>query len=784
MNQGLFRSDDGGATWRKSTNDGRIIANGYFGRVFVDPNNPEVLYVMQTSTYRSTDGGKTFVAFAGAPSGEDHHVLWIAPENSQRMILGTDQGATISVNGGQSWSSWFNQPTGQLYHVITDNSFPYHAYASQQDSGTVIVPNRSDFGQITYRDWFSSGGFESGYMAPDPLNANLVYSIGWFGTVLRLDRTTEQVATVFVPPSSYRTAWETPIVFSRRDPHALYFGAQYVLKTTDGAVNWKIISPDLTTQATTTQPAKKPGNDEAEDEAQAADRGVIETIAPSPVETNLIWVGTSSGGVFITRDEKSWSNVSPPGLPPKSRLLSIEPSMRKANIAYATVMVARDLHPYVYRTRDMGKTWDKIVTGLPETSVARAVREDTSRNGLLYAGTETGVCVSFNDGDRWQSIQLNLPVTSVRDLAVHGRDLVAATFGRGLWILDDLTPVREAQANLGNQAVHLIRPQNGIRVHWDNHQETPLQAQTPAGKNPPDGAILDYYLNATPKSDITLDILNEQGKRVREYSSLTPSRVPSVPNVPEYWFAGPDILEKSAGAHRFVWNLREDDPPALTYSYYGNLLDYTEYTLTDHAIPGETPRYQPQGPLVPPGKYEVVLNVDGKSYRQPLTVELDPRVHVPAGDLARQFELGDNIAGVMRVSYSAFNEVSKLRSAIATARKALEENAQAKELLAAVNAADVASEGISNGSGDEGGLGPMNRDLARYLTMIEGADIAPAQSAKEAAAHACETVKKELTQWRKLNAETLPALNKSLQEHGLAALAVATNIDADPVCLQ
>ena len=245
MSQGLYRSDDAGGSWRKLTNDPRILGSGYFSKVYVDPNDPDVVYVMQTCSYRSADGGRTFIAWRGAPSGEDHHVLWIAPDHSNRMILGTDQGAILSVNGGRSWTDWFNQATGQLYHVTTDNQFPYHAYAAQQDSGTIVVPNRSDYGQISYRDWFSSGGFESGYIAPDPLDPNLIYSVGWFGTVLRLDRTTGQIATVYVPPSDYKTVWETPLVYSPRDPRTLYYGAQYLLKTTDGAVTWNVISPDL-----------------------------------------------------------------------------------------------------------------------------------------------------------------------------------------------------------------------------------------------------------------------------------------------------------------------------------------------------------------------------------------------------------------------------------------------------------------------------------------------------------------------------------------------------------
>jgi photosystem II stability/assembly factor-like uncharacterized protein len=381
MNQGLYRSNDGGATWQQTTRDPRILGSWYFSRVYVDPSHPQVVYVEQTCTYRSNDGGKSFFAFRGAPSGEDHHVLWIAPDGSNRMILGTDQGAIISVNGGETWTDWFNQPTGQLYHVTTDNTFPYHAYAAQQDRGTIVVPNRSDYGAISYRDWFSSGGFESGYIAADPLNPNVVYSIGWFGTVLRLDRTTGQVATVFVPPANYKTVWETPLVYAPRDPHTLFYGSQYLLKTSDGALSWDVISPDLSSSPQHPPEAKKPSGGHApepDDEfADATDRdaaqfvrsGAIHSIAPSPVEAGLIWIGTSNGLVQLFRGG-NWQDVTPSDLPKGSDFRLVEASPHDANTAYAVVTVRRDDHPYFLRTGDAGKSWTKIVAGLPDDAPA------------------------------------------------------------------------------------------------------------------------------------------------------------------------------------------------------------------------------------------------------------------------------------------------------------------------------------------------------------------------------------------------------------------------------
>jgi photosystem II stability/assembly factor-like uncharacterized protein len=763
VNSGFFRSDDGGANWQRSTNDPRVTGSTFFGKTYTDAHNPDVVYVMQTSMYRSTDGGKTFESYKGAPSGEDQHVLWIDPDDTERMILGSDQGAIVSLNGGHTWSDWFTQPTGQFYHVITDNGFPYRAYAAQQDSGSVAVLSRSDFGQITYRDWFSTGAFESGYIAPDPSNSNLIYSVGWYGSVFRLDRTTGQIATVFAPGARYRYTWETPLVFSPRDPKTMYLGMQYVLKTSDGAQTWAEISPDLT-------------------EKQGDPTGVIQAIAPSAAQAGEIWVGTSNGRVQLTRDNgATWNNVTPPELPERLEIRLIEASAIDPETAYVIAAAFGDSHPYIYRTRDAGKTWQKIVNGLPGASIARTVREDPVRKGLVYAGTETGVYVSLDGGDHWQPLQLNLPTTSVRDLNIHGSDLVAATYGRGLWILDDLSPLRQVAAEMTNGNAYLFKPSTAMRVRFDNHSETPLPADTPAGENPPEGAIVYYYLKSSLAKEITMEIRDDQGNVVRHFSNQMPPPELRPKNVPEYWFGPAEILPTKAGLNRFMWNLEWPHPDTLTYNFRGRHIDYIEYTLPDHAIAGKTPVNQPPGPLAVPGRYEVVLTVDGTTYRQPLVIALDPRVHVAPGDLVAQLDLARMIDDWMNTSYRSFGEVGALRAMVAATQKGLNGNLPAKELSDALQALDKELGEIQEGTNTAPGFGAVNRDVSRFVTMIQSGDIRPARSVIENVAPSCVALKNDLARWRKINSEKVPALNKMLAESKLGVLPIVA-VAKDPTC--
>jgi len=795
MNQGLFRSDDAGENWQQITSDPRIIGTSYFGRVYSDPNNSDVVYVMQTSTYRSSDGGRTFTAWKGTPSGEDDHVLWIAPEDSSRIIMGADQGAVITLDTGKTWNTWYDQPTGQFYRVFTDHTFPYRLYAPQQDSGSVAVPSRTDFGLNTYRDWFPTGAFESGFIAPDPLNPDFVYSIGWFGIVVRLDRATGQVATLFVPPTTYHTVWETPLVFAPRDPHVLYYGSQFLLKTADGGKSWKEISGDLTSKpAEAAAPPKSSSgghiaakddiefsDDDADPFAQQLGRGAIQAIAPSPIDPNLIWVGSTTGRIHVTHDGSTWIDVTPAGLPEHAFINSIEPSPHDADTAFAAIFVRRDPHPYLFRTRNGGRSWEKIINGLPGTSIGGVVREDPGRKGLLFAGTQTGAFFSFDMGDHWQSLQLNLPTATVTDLTIHGADLVASTFGRGLWILDDISPLRQWSSDIASSRVHFFLPETSVRVRWDNYPDTPLQTETPVAANPPDGAILHYFLKTVPKGEVTLDVFDQQGAVIRHFSSKSGQETAPPANVPEYWFSPPPSVPTNPGVNRFVWDLRYPHPTALPYGYFGERLKYTEYDLPDHAVPGETPRFQPPGPLVAPGTYSLVLTVEGKSYRQQLQVVPDPRVHLSAADYAAQFELSRKICDAMEAAARSFSSVSSLHAELDARKKALPAKPP-KELPDPLAALDKELDAIETGSGSALGFGPLNRDLGRYLVMVQSADLAPNESARNAVNAACTTYGKNIAAWNKLNAESLPALNKLLAAQKLSELPVASSPAAIPPC--
>ena len=611
---GVYRSDDAGATWTRVNHEPRIYGRGNdFACVRVDPKNKDVIYVANTSTYRSTDAGATFTAIKGAPGGDDYHTIWINPLNPNIILLASDQGATITVNHGATWSSWYNQPTAQFYHVITDNQQPYWVYGGQQESGSVGIASCGNDGQITVREWHPVGAEEYAYIAPDPLNPNIVYA----SKASKWNRVTGEVEDVTPKPPDgvkYRYLRTMPMLFSYVDPHVLYLGAQMVLKTTDGAKTWEAISPDLTHE-TYGVPASVTSYG-AEAKQQATRRGVVYSIGPSHFSVNTIWAGTDDGLIHLTRDGgKTWKDVTPPAMTPWSKVSQLDAGHFDDNTVYAAINRFRldDLKPHIYRTHDGGATWQETVRGLPNAPV-NAVREDPVRKGLLYAATELAVFVSFNDGDDWQPLRLNMPATSIRDLVVHEDDLVAGTHGRGFWILDDMSPLRQLASGIAASDAYLFAPRATIRWPRDTNTDTPLPPEEPAGKNPPDGAILYYYLKAAASTPVVIDIQDSAGKVLARFES-TDRPAPPDPalNVPLYWLRPFRRPETTAGMHRFVWDLhaaptappKPDDEPTIA------------------AIYADTPLHQ--GEWVPPGNYTVKLTVGGKSYTQPLVVKPDPR---------------------------------------------------------------------------------------------------------------------------------------------------------------
>ena len=654
---GLYRSDDGGENWTRASQDHRIWGRGwYFGEVSVDPKNADVVYVPNTALYRSRDAGRTFTVLKGEPGGDDYHALWIDPDEPQRMALSSDQGTAISRNGGETWSSWYNQPIGQFYHVVTDNRFPYWVYGAEQDSGAAGTPSRSNYRSLNFRDWRPlEAGDENGYVAPDPLNPETIF--GGFVTRQTLgSEQAQQVPPGLTQPEELRRTWTLPLVFSPLDPHVLYFGAQMVFRTADGGNSWQAISPDLTREDPGVPPNLDPPA--AADAPVNQRRGVVYTIAPSYIRAGVIWAGTDDGLVHLTQDEgKTWSNVTPPELTPWSKVTHIEASHSDAATAYAAVDRHRleDLQPYLYRTRDFGKTWQRVTSGIPDGSFLNCVREDPARKALLYACTELGVYVSFNDGDSWQPLQLNLPTTSIRDLVIHGDDLVVATFGRAFWILDDLTPLRQMGAAVAGSDVWLFRPATALRVRPGSDQGTPVPHDEPQAENPPTGAVIDYYLKEKARAAVRLEIYDQDGKLVRRFSSDEQLRKTNPDEVPlaAEWIRDPAPLSGDAGAHRFVWDLHYPLPRGIRSSFRA-----------------------PAGPWVVPGKYSVTLTANGKSASQPLVVTMDPHVKTPREELVREFEAASRITASLGDVSAARQQAEDLHKQIAERAKKSSTNAE------------------------------------------------------------------------------------------------------------
>src|SRR5215467_13739922 len=702
-NTALYRSDDGGATWRQMAADDQRIHNGQGGYncgVYVDPQNPDVVYVINTSSYKSTDGGSAFTGFKGAPGGDDPQQMWIDPTNGKRILLGLDQGAVVTLDGGETWSSWYNQSTDQIYHLSVDNSSPYWVYGTQQDAGAIRTRVRGNLGAITPLDWNPVSGWEWGTIVADPLDPNTVFASG--SGILRITYPTEQwinVSPATDPSRRLRTTSSQPILFAPWNQHMLIAGFQSVWTTTDSGAHWTAISPDLAVRPDA--PAPPPGSN-------APPGGAIESLGASTVGTGTLWVGTNNGLIKVTHDGgKTWQDASISGVPSAARaeVLAVEPSHFDAASAYAVIDLHRigDYTPYVFRTRDSGKSWTRIVDGLatsqPSGSFARVVRNDTKRRGLLFLGTESNVYASFDDGDHWQPLQQNLPTTSYRDIKIKDNDLVVATYGRGFWVLDDYSMLRQIAPAIASEASHLFKPGDAVRVRRNVGADTPFPPEVPHALNPIEGVAIDYWLASAPSQTITLDVLDSTGALVRHLSNapVEPVREAARPPHPNFWVGMPESVPAIAGTNRAHWDLRYDSPPAFSHSFEIN------------ANPGLTPA-SPEGPVATPGSYTIKLTANGKTSSQTVAVRNDPHSPATSAAIRAQHALQMKIYDGIKASYAGHSMAVALETAVRGATSGMSSDmsdvtANATALASQLEALAGPEGGRGRGGGGGGGGG-------------------------------------------------------------------------------
>jgi photosystem II stability/assembly factor-like uncharacterized protein len=764
---GLYRSDDGGASWSVATET--IYTSSK--QVLVDPHNPDVVYTMGTCVYRSTDGGHTLVAFKGAPGGDDPNQWWIDPNDPNHIVYGGDQGASVSLDGGRTWSSWYNQKTAEIDKISTDNRYPYWIYGSKQDSGTFAIASRGPVGEITDLDWFPLPGWETGFVTIDPVHPDVIFTNGPLGFLEKVNRKTWGAQSVDfgvgaisrVTDTDFRRAVSAPIVFSPQNPKILYYGTQNVWESQDGGDHWQKISPDLTAHRGS-PPLPNPEGVHHGD--------ALVALSPSTAQAGVIWTGSNNGVLYVTRDSgEHWRDVTPRDMSIYG-VLNVQASHFDPSEAYAAVRndATGDYSPHVLRTRNFGESWQEIVTGLPAAqptgSFVRAVQEDHRKQGLLFAATETSVYVSFDDGNHWQSLRLNLPTTSFYDLQIHDGDLIAATYGRGVWILDDISPLEQSSADLADRQAHLFRPQAAIRVESNINQDTPFPPEVPHGKNPPQGVVIDYYLKQ-PAQNVQLQIFDAKGNLVRSYSNapIRPLDQP-LPPTPAFWARPARPLPTTAGEHRVSWNMRYPTPPALFFDQ------------SSAAVPEDTP-FIPEGPLALPGNYTVKLTVDGVSDTQPVLLKQDPRLDDSAAamdGMRLQLALSQQIIAVISASKSAYDQGNGLDAKLSSQRADVSNGLAStlrKEITQLTGTLKDASIGLSGGSyavppvRGYTSFSRINGQASALLEMVEfTSDQAPVPSLYRTYSDLCRDFNATLAAWRSLQAR-IAGLNAGLKhDHG------------------
>ncbi|HEX7421891.1 MAG TPA: glycosyl hydrolase [Thermoanaerobaculia bacterium] len=765
---GLFRSDDAGDTWTRVNDDERYRQRAwYFTHVYADPRVADTVYVLNTGAFRSTDGGKTFNLLP-APHG-DHHALWIDPTNPARMINGNDGGATITTDGGKTWTNQYNQPTAQFYHVVADNDYPYRLYGAQQDNSSVAIDSRSDNGVIDRQDWYDVGGGESGSIAPDPRNADIVYAGDNGGVLTRWEKRTRQAQYINPWPLDtsgmgaegleHRFQWTEPVLVSPHDPNVLYTCAERVFKSSNSGMSWTAISPDLTRNDKTKQ--KPSGGLITLDITSVEYYDTVFAFTESPLQKDLLWAGTDDGLVHVSQDGgKTWSNVTPGGLPEWSTISQIDASPLSAGTAWIAVDRHRldDVHPYIYRTTDFGKTWTKLVNGIPDNAFARAVRQDPKRQDLVYAATEAGVFASFDSGQHWQSLQLDLPSTPVTDLIIKNDDLAISTNGRAFWILDDIAPLREASAQLATGDMHLYTPSQTVRLHYPES----IERHRPVGFSPT-GAYIDYWFKTAPEGEVTLDIKDEQGHLVRSFSSKKKKTLfEQPPEWPEQ-VKPVELIPAAAGLNRFPWNLRYESPvetPGLFYAGNG-----------------------PEGPIVLPGKYRLTLTANGKSESSDLVVLADPRVTTTPADIRKAFDLQTKVNDRIADLHRALNQMRSVRSDLETVKRRLDGTGHGQTVVAAIDKlesemapveAQLTQVKLKSSEGTLRYPVMLNEQFDTFRAMIENADAAPTQSMLDVYASLDQRLSASLTQWNALLKNEVPALDEAARKENLPLIVVRT----------
>jgi photosystem II stability/assembly factor-like uncharacterized protein len=786
---GIFRSDDGGESWRLMTDDHRFRQRAwYYSHIFADPKATDTVWILNTAIYRSTDGGKTFNRIR-APHG-DNHALWIDPTNPKRMINGNDGGATVSTNGGETWTTIYNQPTAQFYHVTSDNRVPYYMYGAQQDNSTVAIASASPSGSIDRSDWYDVGGGESGYIAPDPTDPMIVYAGSYGGEITKYDHRTGQEQAVNPWPINpigwaaadvkHRFQWTEPIVFSPHDPKTLYFAGEVLFKTTDAGMSWTVISPDLTRNDKAKQVAS--GGPITKDNTGVEVYDTIFSVVESPAAKGQIWAGTDDGLVQLTRDGgQHWENVTPTAMPEWGTVSMIEVSPTDAGTAYLAVERHKmdDFTPYIFKTTDFGKSWTKLVTGIPANVYVHAVRMDAKRAGLLFAGTEHGVYVSFDDGAKWQPMQLNLPVAPVNDLIVKNDDLVVATHGRAFWVLDDITPLRQYSDSISQQDAHLFTPAVTSRMLLEG---SPFGGGGAVGKNPPAGALVYYWLKTSLKTPekkaasvdaakaesdkkespkITLEILDSSGKVIRKF----PKKEEAGGADEEDFFSrgGGSDLPMDAGLNRFVWDLRYEGATKVPKApLWGGSTD---------------------GPVALPGTYQVKLTVLGKSYTAPLEITPDSRLRTSAADLSKQFDLLMKIREKVTLTDDTIIQIRDLRDQIGVVNKHVGSDAQNKAIADAGKALDKKMTEVEEvliqtkaKSGQDVLNFPvrLNNHFVALSGVVGSAETAPTQQSYEVFDLLSKQLDEQLAKWNEIVGTEVPAYNNLVKQQQVPALKVTS----------